>query len=162
VEDGIFNLTSKSTTALALCAQLVSPQELTFMTAAHPTVRSLPISVFNFEFSMNTAKARYRVSEREAGPLLSYVREDDTREDLMARLEALVGPDTDTDWGTLRLAVVGSRDNIPHFIPRTAAAVSSSPRSSEVGGGGTEALPSVGAATCLSPQEEGERGDQVV
>lgn len=66
---------------------------------------------------MNTAKSRVRLSAHEAGPLLSYVREDDTHETLLARLEAMVGGSTSTDWSSLRLAVV-CRDNIPRFIPR--------------------------------------------
>mmetsp|Transcript_25746 Transcript_25746/g.43375 ORF Transcript_25746/g.43375 Transcript_25746/m.43375 type:complete len:1590 (+) Transcript_25746:156-4925(+) len=120
VEDSITSVSSRCTTIPPLCAQLVAPEELALMTSSHPVVRSIPISVFSFEYSMHIAKARVRLVEREIGPFLSYVREDDTHETLLTRLASQVGEDTNTDWEKMRLALVGI-DQQPHFIPRAAA-----------------------------------------
>ena len=119
--DAVYNVKSRYITVNPLCAQLVTPVETVFMTASHPSIRSFPISIFSFEFRMNTAMCRAPLSETDAGPLLSYVREDDTHETLVSRLEVLIGEGTDTDWESLRLAVV-SPQNVPHFLPRARAA----------------------------------------
>jgi hypothetical protein len=86
----------------------------------------MPISVFSFEFSMQVARPRNRLSDVEAGPFISYLREDDTYDTLVARLADQVGDDTNTDWDKMRLAIV-TNDQKPHFIPRQTP---SSPRTS--------------------------------
>ena len=121
VEDGIYNSFSRHVTTSPLCAQLVSHEDYIFMTSRHPDVRSIPISVFSFEFALNSARTRPRISETEAGPFFCYVREDDTHETLVRRLEEMAGSDTDTEWSSVRMAIVSGRDSVPHFIPRDAA-----------------------------------------
>jgi hypothetical protein len=124
-----------------------------FMTAAHPSVRSIPISVTSFEYSMNLASPRNRVSEADAGPILSYVREDDTHATLVTRLMGVVGEHTNTDWGRLRMAVV-DEGQVPHFIPRGQAG--------GTGGGGAAAAAAGGREKEQEREESYSVGEGVV
>jgi len=100
-----------------LTVQHVSFDDMLFMYGAHPTIKSMVVSVFNFSLTGNFVS----ICEPHwfSGPFLTYVREDDDYYTLAARLGRVTG---DADWSNYRLAVTraaaGSKLLVPHYIPR--------------------------------------------
>lgn len=105
----------------SLAVMHVSPLDMVFMSNRHPTIRSMPVSVFNFTLLGSVVQPCD--VDQFGGPFVTYVREDDDYDSFFARVRSISG-DNEEEWEKVRPAVV--RNRIPHFIRRpTIAHVSS-------------------------------------
>ncbi|KAJ1434060.1 hypothetical protein B484DRAFT_446904 [Ochromonadaceae sp. CCMP2298] len=88
-----------------------------FMANAHPTIHSVPITVYSFTLLGSGVKSCD--PHLFGGPFFSYVRQDDDYFSLARRLGRVTG---DADWDRYRLAVVELHTqpsvSVPHFITR--------------------------------------------
>lgn len=91
----------------------VSPLDMVFMSNKHPTIRSMPVTVFNFTLLGSVVQPCD--VDLFGGPFMTYVREDDDYDSFFARVRAISG-DSEEEWEKVRTAVVKQR--IPYFIRR--------------------------------------------
>ena len=95
--------------------QSFSPEDLVYLTGGNDTVRSMPVTVFSFTLQATSSSVDVCPPDQFSGPFISYVREDDDYESVVARFGLITG-EPENEWKNYRLAVVDK--NIPYFVPR--------------------------------------------
>ena len=84
-----------------------------FLTGGNDSVRSMPVTVFSFTLLGSCVRACQ--PDQFSGPFISYVREDDDYESVVARFGLITG-EPENEWKNYRLAVVHNKT--PFFVPR--------------------------------------------
>ena len=84
-----------------------------YLTGGSDTVRSMPVTVFSFTLLGSCVRACQ--ADQFSGPFISYVREDDDYESVVARFGLITG-EPEQEWKNYRLAVVHNKT--PFFVPR--------------------------------------------
>lgn len=112
--------------------QYVSPEDALFLSGTHPTVRSMPLTVFSYELSDRVA---YPLALDDNGfcpaylPFVSYLLEDDDWATLARRLAAITGEKD--SWQSLVLALIPwGKYPQPVYLPRSNANAGLTPTTS--------------------------------
>jgi hypothetical protein len=112
--------------------QYVSPEDALFLSGSHPTVRSMPLTVFSYELSDRVV---FPLALDGDGfcpahlPFVSYLREDDDWATLARRLAAITGEKD--SWQSLVLALIPvAKFPQPVYLPRSNANAGLTPTTS--------------------------------
>ena len=101
----------------------------------------MPVTVFSFTLLGSCVRACQ--PDQFSGPFISYVREDDDYESVVARFGLITG-EPDNEWKNYRLAVVHNKT--PFFVPRGGGTTSGSVSSAQ--GQGPSTIDENGNFTC--------------